>query len=99
MASPTPWRISDAHGLCLVDANDEMVADLTPQADWTTSPPPEVLRANAELILDRVNPKPCTLCLGLSCEENCGPSGCKHVHDGPDSHKVCRRCGGTGRRA
>ena len=36
----------------------------------------------------------CRLCLGNACEEGCGY--CDHISAGPDSHKVCRRCGGIG---
>lgn len=44
----------------------------------------------------------CPLCGGQACEENCGiggssPIGCRHANDGPDSHRVCVRCGGRGR--
>lgn len=39
----------------------------------------------------------CGLCFGTSCEENCGPSGCKAIPGDPDGHKVCNRCKGTGK--
>lgn len=54
--SPAPWRVSDGHGLCVVDANDRIVADLTPRNDWAYPPPPrETLRANADAIIAAVN--------------------------------------------
>lgn len=36
----------------------------------------------------------CPVCMGSACDEDCGY--CDHWNDGPDSHKVCRRCGGRG---
>lgn len=42
----------------------------------------------------------CPLCSGNGCEEWCGRrGGCEMAYAGPDSHKVCRACGGTGRGA
>ena len=38
----------------------------------------------------------CSVCGGRGCEEGCGT--CEYVNAGPDSHKVCRACGGAGRR-
>lgn len=37
----------------------------------------------------------CPLCDGQGCEEGCGT--CEMAYAGPDSHKVCTRCGGRGR--
>ena len=41
-----------------------------------------------------------TLCDGHACEYRCGlrasDGGCSHAYDGPHSHRVCRRCSGTG---
>lgn len=40
----------------------------------------------------------CGLCLGDACEDGCGRGGrrpCTRKHAGPDSHRVCRRCGGS----
>lgn len=34
----------------------------------------------------------CTVCDGNGCEEGCG--NCEMVYAGPDSHRVCRNCGG-----
>lgn len=36
----------------------------------------------------------CPLCDGNGCVEGCGR--CEMVHAGPEAHKVCRRCGGSG---
>lgn len=36
----------------------------------------------------------CEQCNGAGCEENCGR--CEMAYAGPDSHRVCTRCGGTG---
>ncbi len=41
----------------------------------------------------------CTLCMGDGCEYGCargGDGGCEMAHAGPDSHRVCMRCGGSG---
>lgn len=50
---------------------------------------------------ERTAPEPidhCSLCGGNACEYSCGPrTGCRHKHDGPDSHRVCGRCKGSGR--
>jgi len=54
-AGPRPWRVSDAHGLCVVDANENIVADLTPNKSWAEIPTYDQLRANAELIVSAVN--------------------------------------------
>ena len=40
--------------------------------------------------------QPCGLCDGSPCDGGCRPA-CRHKYDGPDSHRVCRRCGGTGK--
>ncbi|MBU9945032.1 MAG: hypothetical protein KTQ12_10410 [Dermatophilaceae bacterium] len=44
--------------------------------------------------------KACSLCDGHACEYRCGlrasDGGCSHAYDGPHSHRVCRRCSGTG---
>lgn len=53
--SPLPWRVSDGHGLCVVDRDGRIVCDLTPQADWADPPPRERLRANAERIVAAAN--------------------------------------------
>lgn len=43
-------------------------------------------------------PEPCHLCYGIGCEESCGlTGGCESAFSGPDSHKVCARCQGSGR--
>ena len=39
--------------------------------------------------------QPCGLCDGSPCDGGCRPA-CRHKYDGPDSHRVCGRCGGTG---
>lgn len=54
-ASPLPWRLSDAHGLCVFDANDNIVADLQPNRDWNHTVAPEVLQANAAAIVAAAN--------------------------------------------
>ena len=41
--------------------------------------------------------EPCETCDGDGCEEGCGY--CNRAHVGPDSHRVCRTCDGTGRRS
>lgn len=44
-------------------------------------------------------PPRCPLCFGSACEKGCGDRfgrECRWKHAGPDSHKVCRRCGGSG---
>ena len=41
-----------------------------------------------------MNMKPCPICEGQGCEEGCG--NCQMAHAGPESHKVCRNCGGRG---
>lgn len=41
----------------------------------------------------------CALCQGDACEEGCGRGGrsyCADGYGGPNSHRVCRRCGGSG---
>lgn len=52
--------------------------------------------ADAHEAADRVK---CPLCGGYACEEGCGISGrgCQHNVGGPDDHKVCVRCHGSGR--
>jgi hypothetical protein len=37
----------------------------------------------------------CPKCDGNGCENGCG--NCGYVNAGPNSHKVCRWCGGAGR--
>lgn len=37
----------------------------------------------------------CGLCGGTACEEMCGR--CEMAYAGPDSHRVCSRCRGSGR--
>ena len=43
---------------------------------------------------------PCPTCDGNACEEGCGGwsggTGCQHANAGPDSHRICRRCDGSG---
>lgn len=40
----------------------------------------------------------CSLCEGDACEEGCGKrTGCRSNVGGPDDHRVCTRCGGSGR--
>ena len=39
--------------------------------------------------------QPCGPCDGSPCDGGCRPA-CRHKYDGPDSHRVCGRCGGTG---
>ena len=36
----------------------------------------------------------CPLCMGDACEYGC--RRCRQKYAGPDSHRVCRRCGGAG---
>ena len=41
----------------------------------------------------------CPLCQGDACEHGCGQGGkkwCEHANSGPDSHRVCNRCKGSG---
>lgn len=40
----------------------------------------------------------CKLCNGHACEEGCGlrGQGCEMAFSGPDSHKICTRCHGSG---
>ena len=41
----------------------------------------------------------CSKCGGHGCEEQCGlRGGCAWVYAGPDSHRVCSACNGTGKR-
>ncbi len=39
-------------------------------------------------------PRRCPTCNGNGCEFSCGH--CRHAHDGPESHRICRVCAGTG---
>lgn len=41
----------------------------------------------------------CSLCGGNGCEYGCGHRyhGCKSAHLGPNSHRICRKCRGSGR--
>jgi hypothetical protein len=42
----------------------------------------------------------CRMCEGYACEDGCRHrTGCRRKYDGPDSHRVCRACGGSGREA
>lgn len=43
---------------------------------------------------DDVTIRPCSTCGGQGCEEGCGT--CEWANAGPESHKVCRSCGGGG---
>ena len=53
--------------------------------------PPQHMKKEADEI--------CSKCGGWGCEEGCGPrGGCAWVYAGPDSHKVCSACGGSGKR-
>ncbi len=36
----------------------------------------------------------CPTCDGLGCEYGCG--NCRKAYSGPDSHRICRKCGGSG---
>ena len=43
-------------------------------------------------------PEPCPTCDGNGCEESCGRErgGCEDAYRGPNSHRVCGQCGGSG---
>lgn len=51
----TPWRISDAHGLCIVGSDERIVADLTPRSDWMHPHDGDQLRFYAERIIQLAN--------------------------------------------
>lgn len=51
-AQELPWRVSDKHGLCIVDASSGVVADL---ADYHVATDLKETRANAEFIMLAVN--------------------------------------------
>lgn len=50
-----PWRISNAHGLCVVDSDGRIVADLTPRTDWIDPHDSVQLEAYAEHIVAVMN--------------------------------------------
>jgi hypothetical protein len=37
---------------------------------------------------------PCSTCNGRACEYGC--RRCEYAYAGPDSHRICRACHGTG---
>lgn len=41
----------------------------------------------------------CSLCGGNGCEYGCGHKygGCQSAYLGPDSHRICHKCKGSGR--
>lgn len=40
----------------------------------------------------------CPKCDGNGCEHGCGNfGGCRHAYDGPDSHRICSTCHGSGK--
>ena len=52
--------------------------------------------------LEEIDPRLCGLCMGEACEFGCGRrkgGGCHQGGGGfgPNAHRVCTRCGGSGR--
>lgn len=52
-----------------------------------------------EHTLEEMGLEICGLCQGDACEDGCGRGGrsrCEQSNSGPDSHRVCNRCKGSG---
>lgn len=107
VADETGCSTSTTHAALVLLANEGLVsyvpgrsATIRPTLRYVMTPPwePDPLRCLARSVLEPTEPERCWMCDGTGCEENCGArGGCRMAHAGPESHRVCRTCGGSGR--
>lgn len=85
-----------AEGMPLEQLADPKNTEPDVEADRPVAAEPEPAPDDDDDIVDaEIIDERCPTCEGQGCEEGCGT--CQYANAGPDSHKVCRSCGGSGR--